>query len=219
VTAQEPSLAERARTVLDGVSAGTLVTAGCRGSRTVTVVSVRVEDEGDTDLWLEDDSPIARLLGDGRVVSLLLPAFATFRSLQLTGPVTQRRCERPGLRRYRMSPLSVRLFGPTSLAIPVREFAAARPDPLSPAAATLMRHLEQAHACELLACVHAHGHHDALAAVPQELDRYGITVGALCLDGVRSIRLPFPDGPVTRLEELRPALRVPLTCRCHRRPA
>jgi hypothetical protein len=50
------------------------------------------------------------------------------------------------------------------------------------------------------------------------VDRYGITMGALCRDGVRSLRLEFPGGPVDSLDEVSPGLRGPLTCRCRPEP-
>jgi hypothetical protein len=76
---------------------------------------------------------------------------------------------------YRLSLLSVRFAGRTSASVRVAEFVAARPDPLRDHAQAVLQHLERAHAGELLACLHAHGLHDALAVVPRGLDRYGVS--------------------------------------------
>lgn len=214
MTAREPSPAERVRTVLAGTTVAVLLTRGCPATRRMTSVSVRVGPDGHPDMWLNEGSPVLPLLGGGRVVSLVLPAFAPFRRLEISGPLVHRRADCAGRRGYRMSPLSVRLVGRTSLSIPLPDFTAAEPDPLSCAADSALRHLEHAHSRELLACVHAHGFHDAVAVVPQYLDRYGITFAALGRDGVRSLRLSFPNGPVDRLEDVGLGLRVQLTCRC-----
>jgi hypothetical protein len=211
-----PSLAEQARTVLAGSSVATLVTRGCPGAR--ALAPVRVEDgrDGNPSLWLEEDSPAVRQLGDRRVVSLLLPAPAPFRFLELTGLLRTSPVACPGHLAYRLSLLSVRFAGRTSASVRVADFVAARPDPLRDHAQAVLQHLERAHAGELLACLHAHGLHDAVAVVPRGLDRYGVSLSALCRDGVRSLRLEFPNGPVDRLEDVALGLRVQLTCRCRR---
>ena len=67
---------------------------------------------------------------------------------------------------------------------------------------------------ELLACVRAHGLPETEAAVPRSLDRYGLELAAIGADGIRTVRLPFPGGPVRSLQEVTDGLRVLLTCRC-----
>ncbi|WP_148574814.1 DUF2470 domain-containing protein [Nocardioides caldifontis] len=209
-----PSLAEEARTALAAATAATLRTRGCPHARTMTVVPIAAEPDGSPVLWLEEESPVARLLEGGRVVSVQVGGPEPFRVLELTGPLEQLASERPGHRQYRMRLLAVRLAGPTVRPVAVTEFAAAEPDPLRACAAATLRHLELAHAGELLACVRAHGQADVLAVVPRRLDRYGITLAALCLDGVRSLRLHFPHGPVDSVEQIGVGLRAALTCRC-----
>ena len=78
----------------------------------------------------------------------------------------------------------------------------------------MLHHLETAHSADLLACTRAQGHDDVHAAVPRAIDRYGVELAALRSDGVRLLRLDFPDGPVDRLDRLTTGLRYLLTCRC-----
>jgi hypothetical protein len=214
MTSRGPSPAERARTALAGTSVASLITHGCPGARTLTVVSVQDGPRGNPVLWLDRDSPVVRLLGTRRVVSLRVPAPVPHRWLELTGPLESARIARPGRRAYRLSVLSARFVGATTVSVPVGDFADAEPDPLAGAAAAVLQHLGQAHADELLACLRSHGLRDVLAVVPDALDRYGISLVALCADGVRTLRLDFPNGPVDRLEDVAPGLRAPLTCRC-----
>ena len=113
-----------------------------------------------------------------------------------------------------ISGLSTRLVSTTSVTVPLGEFKAAEPDPLWRHAPEALRHLGEAHAPELLACVRAHGLPDAEAVVPRTLDRYGLELAAIGADGIRTVRLPFPGGPVRSLQEVTDGLRVLLTCRC-----
>ncbi|GAB3260860.1 hypothetical protein GCM10027425_24020 [Alteromonas gracilis] len=90
-------------------------------------------------------------------------------------------------------------------------------DPLAEVAPRLLLHLADAHAAELLACVRAHGHPEAEAVVPRELDRWGLVIVALTPGGVERVRLHFPGGPVDDLRLLSPGLHCLLTCRCRHR--
>jgi hypothetical protein len=46
------------------------------------------------------------------------------------------------------------------------------------------------------------------------LDRYGLQLLVLTTDGTAAVRLAFPGGPVTSLDEVPASIRTALTCRC-----
>jgi hypothetical protein len=71
---------------------------------------------------------------------------------------------------------------------------------------------------ELVGCVRAHGLASADWIIARGLDRYGLELLVLAPDGVAAVRLAFPDGPVTSLEEVPASLRTVLTCRCQSGP-
>lgn len=96
--------------------------------------------------------------------------------------------------------------------VEVEAYRSAEPDPLRDEAPAVLAHLRDAHARQLTACLRALGH-DAQWAEPTGLDRHGLTVLALGLEGVATIRLSFPE-PVRRLADLRPGLGTVLLCRC-----
>lgn len=211
----EPTLPERARTALAQAKAATLVTKGCPArSGTLTVVSVEDQPDGRPLIRLEDSSPIVRELVACPVATLSVAGPAPFRSLQLTGSLKPCRAPRPGHRTYRLSPLTGRLVGITSLSLSLSEFHAARPDPLTRLAPTLLEHLAEAHASDLLACIRGHGYDHAQAVVPRALDRYGLELAVLTTAGVERLRLPFPGGPIDAIQQVPPGLAAPLTCRC-----
>ena len=106
------------------------------------------------------------------------------------------------------------MIGARAEAIELEEFLRAEPDPLRGDAPAILSHLEAAHAAELLACLRAHGHADAVAVVPRSLNRYGIDLTMLRPDGVQNVWLAFPDGPVDSVHHVGPSLRPLLTCRC-----
>jgi hypothetical protein len=54
--------------------------------------------------------------------------------------------------------------------------------------------------------------------IPRGLDRYGLELLVLTADGIASVRLSFPDGPVSALGDVPVSLRAALTCRCHAGP-
>ena len=67
---------------------------------------------------------------------------------------------------------------------------------------------------ELVRCVRAHGMTRAEWVIPRGLDRYGLELLVLTGDGIASVRLSFPDGPVTSLQDVPASIRTALTCRC-----
>jgi len=213
--ATEPTLAERARTALALTNVGTLVTKGCpTRPGTLTVVSVEDQANGRPLIRLEETSPTVRELAGCRVATLAVAVPTPFRRLELTGPLKACRAPRSGTSLYRLSPLTCRLVGATSVSFPPSRFHAAQPDPLRGLAPALLDHLAQAHTQDLLACIQAHGYRTAEAVVPQVVDRYGIELAVLGGDGIERVRLPFPGGPIDALEQVALGLVVPLTCRC-----
>ncbi|MGH3253431.1 MAG: hypothetical protein ACRDOI_45430 [Trebonia sp.] len=51
--------------------------------------------------------------------------------------------------------------------------------------------------------------------IPREHDRCGLELLVLATDGVAAVRLSFPDGPVSSINDVPVSLRAALTCRCH----
>jgi hypothetical protein len=72
---------------------------------------------------------------------------------------------------------------------------------------------------ELVNCVRAHGMVAAECVVPSGLDRYGLELLVLAPDGLAPVRLAFPGGPVTGIDQIPASIRAVLTCRCHGGPA
>ena len=54
--------------------------------------------------------------------------------------------------------------------------------------------------------------------IPRSLDRYGLELLVLAQDGIATVRLSFPDGPVSSLDDVPLSLRTALTCRCQAGP-
>lgn len=212
-TTSEPSWAERARTALADARLGTLVIRNCRSATTATSVSVDVEPDGRPLVWLDQSTPAVSSLTTCAVATLVTPGPSPGSSLHLVGfyePVV-RETSRRG---YRASLLSVQVTGPTRVVIPIDDFRQAAPDPLHRQAPQVLRHLDQAHADDLLACVRAHGIADARMVAAQALDRYALQLAVVDDHGVRRLRLPFPDGPIDSLDDLPAGFRMPLSCRC-----
>lgn len=211
-----PSPAERARTALACARAGSLLTYG-RG-RCVPPHRTTVAIEGD-----DESSLVIHVPGDSLAAAqLLVRPLATVQ-------VTQSGCEMltlqgaghrlspsgDGMLRYQVNVAAVRLGERIRVAVPVEEFWAAHPDPLRDDAPAVLRHLSQCHGEALAACLRARGH-DAVWAEPQALDRRGMDVVGLGVDGVELVRLAFP-APVARLVDLPAGLAVPMRCRCRSR--
>ena len=211
----EPDLAQRARTALAQAEVGSLIGRSARhASRNITVVKVTDQPDGQPVVELEPGSSMVRLLSWWPVVTVSVPGPDPYRALHLTGTAKVREPLDERLCAYSLTLLSTRLVSTTSVTVPVAEFKAAEPDPLWRQAPRALQHLGEAHAPELLACVRAHGLPETEVVVPRALDRYGLELAAIGLDGIRTVRLPFPGGPVQSLQEVTDGLRVLLTCRC-----
>jgi len=207
-----PSLAQQARTALAQARVGSLIGRSTTPvTRALTIVKVTDQPDGHPVVELEPGSSMVRLLAWWPVVTVSVPGPGPYRALHLTGTAKASAAVDESLCAYRLSLLSTRLVSATSVTVPLGEFQAAEPDPLWPHA---LAHLGEAHSAELLACVRAHGLPDAEAAVPRALDRFGLELAAIGEDGIRTVRLPFPGGPVRSLQEVSDSLRVLLTCRC-----
>ena len=144
-----------------------------------------------------------------------LPAGPPFSALRLTGtarPVT--RADDVGIAACVVAIGSVELTGGGRARVPVEEYRAAAPDPLWRVAPGILRHLEHSHMGELVHCVRAHGMRGAEWVIPRGLDRFGLQLLVLTADGIAVVRLSFPDGPVSCLDDVPTSLRTALTCRC-----
>ena len=199
----EPTLSECARTALARARVGSLITKGCAlRPSTLTVVAVEEQPDGRPLVHLEESSPTVRKLGACRIATLsVASSVPSCRRLELTGRLLPHRLSRPGHRSFRLSPLTVRLVGATSLAVNTSEFRAARPDPFTGLAPAVLQHLADTHAPDLLAWVRAHGREDAQAVLPRSVDRYGIKLAVLEPTGVDQMRLVFPAGPIQHVAE------------------
>jgi hypothetical protein len=212
--AQQPTLAELARTALDRADVGTLISRGGPATPAVLAVVRIAAADGRPVVELEQSSFMVGRLAACRVATIAVPAETPFKALQLTGSMM--RCEPVdgGARAYRLSPLSARLVGARSISVPLGAFQAARPDPLWRHAVETVGHLARGHAADLLACVRANGFADVQAAELRAIDRYGLEFALITGTGVGTARLPFPDGPVESMADLPGGLRAVLLCRC-----
>lgn len=212
-----PSLPERARTALAQAASATVsVGAGPGWSPATEAVPVRATQDGNPLLLPADGSPLARWLARRpEAVRVSLPAGPPFSTLWLTGttrPVTI--AGEAGAGAWMVSIGSVEFTGGGWAQVPAPEYRAARPDPLWRLAPGILDHLEHAHMSELIHCVRAHGMTWADWVMPHGLDRYGLELLVLTADGVAAVRLSFPDGPVSSLDDVPTSLRTTLTCRC-----
>lgn len=117
-----------------------------------------------------------------------------------------------GRLRFRIDVGAVRLGDQPATPVDPDAYRSAECDPLAHETPDVLAHLRAAHADELAACLRALGH-DAQWAEPTGLDRYGMTVLAVGLHGVDTVRLTFPRA-VQRLEALPAGLRCLLLCHC-----
>lgn len=210
-----PSLAQQARTALAQAQVGSLIGRGSRStSRSITVVKITDRPDGEPVVELEPGSSMVRLLSWWPVVTVSVSGPGPYRALHLTGTAKECAPLDERLRAYRLTLLSTRLVSTRSVTVPVGDFKEAEPDPLWQYAGQALSHLAQAHTGELLACVRAHGLPQTEAVEPRALDRYGLELAAISHEGIRTVRLPFPGGPVNSLQEVSDGLRVLLTCRC-----
>ena len=161
----------------------------------------------------------AWLAASPRPVRVSLPAGPPFAALRLTGrtrPVSWG--GGPGIAACSVAIDSIEFTGRNEAGVPVADYRAAAPDPLWRVAPGVLHHLEHGHMAELVRCVRAHGMTAADWVVPRGLDRYGLELLVFTADGVAAVRLSFPDGPVTSLDDVPVSVRAALTCRCHARP-
>jgi len=225
-----PSLAELARTALARAAAATVSESGAftasgpRAAGGGDRVPVRDRADGSPLLLAAAGSLLEqRLTSCPDAVSVSVPASAPFAALRITGTAREvARDQTAGITACAVAVRSVGLVrGATAVApcaeIPVEAYHAAAPDPLWRVAPGILHHLEHGHMAELTSCVRAHGLVQADWVVPRGLDRYGLELIVLDDEGTAAVRLSFPDGPVSSLEEVPASIRAVLTCRCRSR--
>jgi hypothetical protein len=216
-----PSLPELARTALARAATAT-VTADSVPGRPAAAgpVPVRATRDGSPLLLPAARSPLGQwLAANPGPVRVSLPAGPPFSALRLTGtaqPVA--RLGGAGIAACVVAIGSVELTGGGRARVPVEEYRAAAPDPLWRVAPGVLHHLEHGHMDELIRCVRAHGLARADWVIPRGLDRYGLELLVLATDGIAAVRLSFPDGPVSCLDDVPMSVRAALTCRCQAGP-
>jgi hypothetical protein len=216
-----PSLPELARTALARAAAAT-VSDPCPGTPSGRPVApgqvpVRATWDGRPVLlpasgsWLEQRLSARR----AKPVTVSVSADAPFTAVRLTGTSQWLTRDRTaGITACVVAVQSVEFAGSGCPPVPLREYRAAAPDPLWRVAPAILRHLEHGHMGDLVHCVRAHGMPQADWVIPRGLDRYGLQLLVLTTDGTAAIRLAFPGGPVTSLDEVPASIRTALTCRC-----
>lgn len=97
-------------------------------------------------------------------------------------------------------------------------YGAAEADPLAPAAAGIIGHMNADHAeAQVLFCRHLAGHADTTAATMSAVDRYGFEMVAQGPAGRAAVRMGFPE-PCTTADEVRKAM-VAMVSEARRRAA
>jgi hypothetical protein len=213
-----PSLPERARTAL--ARAATATVSDPRLPAAGSPVPVRATRDGSPLLLPATGTLLAAWLGGGPgTVRVSLPAGPPFSALRLTGTARPAAgAGQHGIIACTVRIDSIEFTGASQAQVPVEEYRAAAPDPLWRVAPGVLHHLEHGHMGELVRCVRAHGMTRAEWVIPRGLDRYGLELLVLTRDGIASVRLSFPDGPVAALDDVPVSLRAALTCRCHAGP-
>ena len=150
----------------------------------------------------------------GARVTAVVGAAAPFTALALAGIVESTARRPDGSLAHRVTVVSVEFTGPAGSPVPLAQYLAAAPDPLRRQAPAILGHLDRGHRAQLLACVRAHGMREAQGVIPRDLDRFGLELGILTPTGVGSVRLSYPDGPVSCFSEIPPPMRMLLACRC-----
>lgn len=216
-----PSLPELARTALARAAAATVSdpVPGTAAGRPVAAgqVPVRATWDGRPVLLPASGSRLEQRLAARRArpVTVSVPADAPFTAVRLTGTSQWLTRDRTaGITACVVAVQSVEFAGAGSPLVPLGEYQAAAPDPLWRVAAAILRHLERGHMGELVHCIRAHGMPQADWVIPRGLDRYGLQLLVLTTDGTAAVRLAFPGGPVTSLDEVPASIRTALTCRC-----
>jgi hypothetical protein len=201
-----PPLAELARTTMARAFAATVSWAGARDT-----VPMRADRTGQPVLLPHGGSPLARDLAvEPAIVTIAVPAAAPFSSLRITG-LTRPDSWHGG---YPVILRSLEFTGSKPAPITPSEYGAAAPDPFWREAPVVLQHLERCHIAELVGCVQAHGLTAAEYVVPRGLDRFGLELLVFTSNGLASVRLAYPDGPVNSLHEVPTSIRAVLTCRC-----
>jgi hypothetical protein len=216
-----PSLPELARTALARAPMAAVTGPSVFGDPpSAGPVPVRAIRDGSPLLLPAAGSQLARwLAARPDAVRVSLPAGAPFSALRITGtvqPVTG--TGETGITACLLNIESVEFTGAGQARVPVADYRAAAPDPLWRVAPRILRHLERGHMTELVGCVRAHGLVAADWVIPRGLDRYGLELLVLTANGVAAVRLAFPGGPVSSLDEVPASLRTALTCRCQGGP-
>jgi hypothetical protein len=204
-----PPLPELARTTMARAFAGTVSVGG-----SVTTVPIRADRVGRPILLPDDESALARKLATASSpeVTVAVPATAPFSSLRITGAAHAAMV--PGA--YSVTPRSMGFVGPSSAPVAPADYGAAAPDPFWREAPAILRHLEARHTSELVACVRSHGLTGAECVVPRGLDRFGLELLVFTGTGLASVRLAYPDGPVSTLRDIPASIRAVLICHCDR---
>ncbi len=212
-----PTLPELARTALARAAAATVCDPGRAGGPTMAgQVPVRDRRDGSPLLLSAHGSLLEQRLAEyPGTVTVSVPAPPPFCALRLTGTARlMARDAATGITSYAVAPQCVEFTGAGGARVPIGEYQAAVPDPLWRLAPRVLRHLERSHMAELISCVRAHGMVQADWVIPRGLDRYGLELLVLTLDGTAAIRLSFPVGPVTSLSDAAASILGGLTCRC-----
>jgi hypothetical protein len=219
-----PPLPELARTTVARAYAAVVSCAGPAELRAATV-PVRVSQAGHPILLPRHGSALARHLAEGpAIVTVTIPADAPFEALRLTGMTrpdaragpagAARVADRSESAAYPVTLQSLEFTGVVPAHVALCLYEAASPDPLRHERQAVLRHLETCHMAELVSCVQAHGMATAEYVIPRGLDRFGLEFLVLTSSGVAAVRLAFPDGPVTSLQQVPASIRAVLTCRC-----
>jgi hypothetical protein len=208
-----PPLAELARTTVARARTAAVTSDG-RPRGPAAPASVRAARAGQLILLAAPGTGAARQMAVGARVTALVGAAAPFTALALTGIVESGARWPDGRLAHRVTVLAVEFTGPAGSAVPLAGYLAATADPLWRVAPGILGHLERGHRAQLLACVRAYGLREAQWVIPRVLDRFGLELGVLTPAGVASVRLSFPDGPVSSFGEIPPPFRMLLACRC-----
>ena len=109
---------------------------------------------------------------------------------------------------YRLEVASIRYVGGYGRMswVDAGQYAAAEPDPLAPAAAGIIGHMNADHAeAQVLFCRHLAGRPDTTEASMSAVDRYGFEMVAVGPAGRAAVRLAFPQ-PCSTSDEVRRAM-------------
>ena len=205
-------LAMQARKSVAAARIGLLTTyARHPAGQTTTTVSVRPRGDGSVDIQLGRDAvgtqqllarPIAtlELTPVGHDPVLLRGAVHRLPGVGASGTLL-----------FHLDVAAVRSGAPAVL-LDEHEYARATPDPLAAEAPAVLKHLNDAHADALAACLRTHGHPVGYAHATA-LDGSGLTVAVVTTSSVNTVRLRFPR-PVTALSQLPTGLSLVLKSRC-----